>query len=212
MEPRPELDDVARKFTVDEVMQMVRAGVLDDDERVELIEGELLVAMSPQEPPHANTIRRLTHKLVEVYGPSYTVCVQLPFFASSTSLPEPDFAVVRGEAQIYDSRHPGGSDAALVIEISWSTRRRDRRKVAIYGRAGVPVYWLLDVEKRRLEVYEKPVVDGTYTLMRVLEESAEVDVPETSARWLVRDLLPVRQESDPGAGNSSKAESPPASA
>jgi Uma2 family endonuclease len=185
----PEASDVRRKFTVDEVMQMVAAGVLDEDDRVELIEGELLV-MSPQDPPHASIIERLTGKLVAAYGASHRIRVQLPLLASETSLPEPDLAVVRGDERTYESRHPGGDDAVLVIEVSWSSRRRDRRKAAIYGSAGVPVYWRLDVETRRLEVNEKPASDGTYTLIRVHEESAEVEVPGTGVRWLVRDLLP----------------------
>ena len=185
----PEASDVRRKFTVDEVMQMVAAGVLDEDDRVELIEGELLV-MSPQDPPHASVIERLTSKLFAAYGTSYRIRVQLPLLASKTSLPEPDFAVVRGDDRTYESRHPGGRDTVLVIEVSWSSRRRDRRKIPVYGRAGVPVYWRLDVESRRLEVHEKPASDGAYTLTRVHEETAEVEVPGTGVSWLVRDLLP----------------------
>ena len=186
----PEAGEVRRKFTVDEVMQMVAAGVLDEDDRVELIEGELLV-MSPQDPPHASVIERLNGMLMAAYGPSCRVRVQLPLLASPTSLPEPDFAVVRGDERAYESRHPGGDDAVLVIEVSWSSRHRDRRKAAIYGRAGVPVYWRLDVETRRLEVHEKPAPDGTYTLIRVHDEAAEVELPGIASRWLVRDLLPA---------------------
>jgi len=117
------------------------------------------------------------------------VRVQLPLLASHTSLPEPDFAVVKGDERTFEASHPTGSDTVLVIEVSWSSRKRDRRKAAIYGRAGAPVYWRLDLEQRRLEVHEKPAPDGTYTAIHVLDDSAEVELSISGARWRVRDLL-----------------------
>jgi Uma2 family endonuclease len=182
-----------RKFTVDEVMQMVSAGILDEDDRVELIEGELYL-MSPQDPPHAGTTGKLNMLLTRSYSEGFTVRVQLPLIASRHSLPEPDFAVVRGAPETYETRHPSGADAVLVIEVTWSSERMDRRKVGIYAAAGVAVYWRLDLPRRRLEVHETPEEAGTYSVVRVLDEDAEIALPGlgSGAPCLkVADLLPA---------------------
>jgi len=169
---------------------MVRAGILGEDDHVELIEGELLV-MSPQDPPHAGAINRLTRRLVGAYGPGHLVRVQLPLHVSRHSLPEPDVVVARGDEAAFDARHPAGADAVLVVEASWSSRARDQRKAAIYARAGVPVYWRLDLETRQLEVHEQPGADG-YARTTTLGEDDEVEAPGSAARWKVGDLLPAR--------------------
>lgn len=179
-----------KKFTTDEVMRMVEAGIIGEDDRLELIEGELLV-VSPQDPIHAGTIQRLDRRLQRTYGDRYQVRPQLPVIASQFSMPEPDLAVVRGDERSFDRRHPTGADIVLVVEVSWTTARRDRGKAEVYARAGVPVYWLLDLEHRRLEVYEAPAPDGAYTHVRLLSEAEEVDLPETDVRWRVADLLPA---------------------
>ncbi len=168
---------------------MVRAGILGEDDRVELIEGDLL-ARSPQEPVHASTIQRLTTRLLRAYGEGFPIRVQLPLVASETSLPEPDIAVVRGDERAFETRHPSGSDVLLVVEVTWSTAPRDRETAEIYARAGVPVYWRLDLEHRRLEVHHIPAPDGVYTRVAALGEADEVEVPGTSIRWKVADLLP----------------------
>lgn len=186
----PNRDEPRWKFTASDVMRMVEAGILGDDDRVELIEGELL-PMSPQDPPHASVIGRLNSRLVAAFGAGFQVRVQLPLAISERNLPEPDFAVVRGDDRAFETRHPAGADTALVLEVSWSSTRRDRRKAEIYGKGGVPVYWRLDVESRRLETYAEPAADGTYTLVRVHDEHATVDVPGTSARWSVAEMLPI---------------------
>src|SRR5687767_10374877 len=106
------IQEPRKKFTVDDVERMLAAGILHEDDRVELIEGELLL-MSPHDPPHAITVQRLTGRLVEAYGPDCVRC-QLPLVASTTSMPEPDFAVVRDESGMFEDRHPTGRDTVLV--------------------------------------------------------------------------------------------------
>lgn len=167
---------------------MVAAGILGEDDRVELIEGELLV-MTPQEPLHASTVHRLTERLFAVYGGRFGIRVQLPLVASDVSLPEPDLAVVRGDAHAFERRHPSGSEAVLVIEVSSSSERRDLRKVGVYAKAGVPVYWRVCVDSRRLELFEGPRTDGIYSSARVLDEGDEVALPEANVRWKVAELL-----------------------
>jgi Uma2 family endonuclease len=179
---------VRRRFTADEVMQMVRAGILGD-EKVELIDGEILV-MSPNDPPHASSVARLDRRLAGVYRNVASIRSQLTLDISPSRQPEPDIVVARGDEHTYDTRHPRGEDCILVVEVSWSSRARDLRKAKIYAAAGVPVYWILDVDLRRLTVHERPKPDGTYTHVRVLDAEDDVTPPETEVSWRIADLLP----------------------
>lgn len=188
-----ESDQARRKFTVDDVSRMVSAGIIDEDDRVELIEGELYL-MSPQDPPHAGTTGKLTMLLTRIYREGFSVRVQLPLVASQHSLPEPDFAVVKGAPETYETRHPTGAETVLVIEVTWSSERMDRRKAGIYAVAGVSVYWRLDLPRRRLEVHETPDGHGIYRMVRVLEEQAEIAFPGLAGApqsVRVADLLPA---------------------
>jgi Uma2 family endonuclease len=182
-------EEVGRhRFTINEVMQMMRAGVFDD-QRVELLEGELL-DMPPSDPPHAYAVALLNGRLVRLYSDGAHVRCQLQIDVTELSQPEPDVAVVRGDEHTYADHHPRGSDCLLVVEVSWSSHRRDLRKAAIYASSGVLVYWILDVHHRRLTVHEGPTPDGNYATVRILDETQEVTPPETTVRWRVADLLP----------------------
>lgn len=181
--------DARWKFSTADVLRMVEAGILGEDDKVELIEGELLV-VSPQEPIHAIVIQRLNALLVRSYGPGYVVRPQLPLVASDTSLPEPDLAVVRGDDRSFEHRHPRGDETALVVEVTWTTELRDRRKASIYAAAGVPVYWRVDLGQRRVEVHDGPTPDGAYLRTSLLGEHDEVALPDTAVSVQVSGLLP----------------------
>jgi len=105
------------------------------------------------------------------------------------NLPEPDIVVLRSDSSAYVRRHPSGPETLLVVELSWSSQRRDRRKASIYAAGGVDVYWILDLETRRLEVRTAPV-DDAYQVTQLLGEDDVIDLPESEHRWTVRDLLP----------------------
>jgi Uma2 family endonuclease len=179
------------KFTVEDVMGMVRAGILRDDDRVELLEGDLF-PMSPQDPQHAAAIRRVRAALSSAYGPGFVIDVQSPLHASNHSLPEPDVMVLRGGDSTFDHRHPRGEDCVLVVEVTLSSDARDRRKAGIYAASLVPVYWRLDLVTRSLAVHEQPdALASGYALVRSLDESAEAQFPGSLAgRVKVTDLLP----------------------
>jgi Uma2 family endonuclease len=133
---------------------LVAAGAFAD-ERVELLEG-FLVEMSPQRAPHASAIEVLTRLLCAACGSENKVRVQLPLALSDESEPEPDLCVV--PAGDYRTQHP--TAALLVIEVSHSSLERDRRKAALYARARVPTYWLVDVDQQRVEVRTEPDATG----------------------------------------------------
>jgi Uma2 family endonuclease len=177
-----------RKFTVDEALRMVDAGILEKDEHVELLDGAL-VEMSPQGPKHANAVTRLSNQLRQAYLGRAVVREEKPFAATAYSLPEPDIAVVRAPIERYDDAHPSGTDTLLVVELALTSRAIDRRKAAIYAAAGVPAYWLLDLAARRLELRTTPE-DGAYLVTRILREDEIVSVPELGLDWRVGDLLP----------------------
>jgi Uma2 family endonuclease len=142
-----------RRFTVDEYHRMVDAGILHEDEHVELLEG-IIVQMSPQKERHARVVERLTELLVTALAGRFRVRPQLPLtFVDSE--PEPDLAVIPLSTLAPPDDHP--ASALLVVEVAASSLSHDRSvKTRVYARAGVPVYWIVDVTGRRVEVHTDP--------------------------------------------------------
>lgn len=178
-----------RHFTAEEVLRMVETGILSEDEPLELLEGELVV-VSPQGPEHQTVTERLRRRLEPIYGDGFHVRSHSTIQASGDSLPDPDVAVLRGPVDDYLHRLPVGTDLALAVEVSRTTQAADRRKAELYARSGVPVYWLLDLVARRLEVRSHPLPEGEYAERRTYGEEDEVPVPGTDATLVIRDLLP----------------------
>jgi Uma2 family endonuclease len=144
-----------------EYERLIEAGVFED-EHVELLHG-VLVEMSPQGGPHSSTSARLAELLTLAVRGRAQVRSHSPFAASDDSMPEPDVQVVpRGS---HDD-HP--ETAFLVAEVADSSLRKDRRiKPGIYAAAGIPVYWIVDVEGEAVEVLSEPVAGGYGRTVRV---------------------------------------------
>lgn len=169
---------------------MTDAGILAEDEPVELVEGALIV-VSPQGPLQSTAIQLLAAKLRDAYAAAGHLRIQMPIEANASSLPEPDVAVVRGDILDYATRHPRGTDCLLVVEIAVSSQLVDRAKASTYASAGVESYWLLDVSSRRLEVRTHPSVSrAAYGVTTLLDQAEEVQAPGLEQRWLVADLFP----------------------
>lgn len=144
-----------RKITPAEYHKMLDAGILIEGEAIELLEGYLVVKM-PQNPPHASAVTLLQSHLPRCLPKNWTLRGQLPI-ALIESEPDPDASVVRGDVPTYFTRHPAPADFGIVIEISDSSLAFDRRdKGRIYARAGIPVYWIVNVADRQIEVYTDP--------------------------------------------------------
>ena len=142
------------RITRERYWQLVGEGVIDPDERIELLEG-VIVAMVPRNPPHAFTTTTLTRLLSAALGQGATLRVQSPFDIGEFSTPEPDFAVVPGRAEDYLAAHP--TRALLVIEVSDTTLSQDRiTKGAIYAAGGVPEYWIVNLRNACVEVHRAP--------------------------------------------------------
>lgn len=148
-----------RPITVEEFNLMAEKGILAPDERVELIEGAI-VPLSPQNKPHSDAISWTTNLLVELFGKTHLVRVQLPLDLSPYSEPEPDFAVVPKESLAKVHRHP--TSANLVIEVAQTSLAYDRyEKASLYARFGIPDYWVLNTVDGCLEVHRSPKVDAS---------------------------------------------------
>jgi len=150
------------RITVEHFYRMADAGLFEADERVELINGEI-IDMPPMGSRHASALEQLTTALVIAAGARAIVRAQLPLRLGDDSEPQPDITVVAPRADRYRSSHPRAADALLVIEISDATLRYDRDvKVPMYAQYAVPEVWILDLKANQLHVYAAPR-DGTYT-------------------------------------------------
>ena len=155
------VSDVQRyRFDVDAFARMGEAGIFTEDERVELIDGEVR-EMTPIGPPHAGIVNRLTELLVTRLAGRATVIVQNPIRLDRHTEPQPDLVVARRRKGFYADRHPEPGDVLLVVEVADSSVRYDRaEKAPRYGRAGIPETWLVDVEAGAVTVYADPGPQG----------------------------------------------------
>ena len=140
---------------------MAEAGIFRPGERLELIEGEI-VRMTPQGSVHATGIQLAQEALGTLFGAGFLVRVQMPLALGSVSEPEPDIAVVPGSPRDFRQTHP--TMAALVVEVSDSTLAFDRQtKGHLYAEAGIPEYWIVNLNDGKLEVYREPTAPATGT-------------------------------------------------
>lgn len=160
-----------RRFTAGEYHKMAEAGILREDDRVELIEGEIS-QMAPIGSRHAACVNQLNRLLVRGVGDEMIVSVQNPVRLDERNEPEPDLALLRAR----DYRHslPGPEDVLLLIEVSDTTLSYDRNvKLPLYARAGVPEAWIVDLANETVERHTEPSGDG-YRLLRRSGKGAEV--------------------------------------
>jgi len=149
-----------RPFTVDEYYRMAQAGILGEDDRVELLDGEI-VRITPIGSRHSACVDRLVRKFTEIPEERAIVRVQNPLRLSQHSEPQPDLCLVRPRPDYYSSAHPRPGDAFLVVEVAETSFESDRDlKIPLYARAGVPEVWLVDLEGRRVHVFRGPSGDG----------------------------------------------------
>ena len=150
--------DLILRLRVEQYHAMIQAGILTDDDSVELLEGWLVFKM-PKNPPHRVTTRLVRTALENILPPGWYVDSQEPITLSNSE-PEPDIVVVRGDTRQYLDRHPGAEDIDLIIEVSDTTLQRDRTvKKRIYARAGIAIYWIVNLVEGMVEVYSQPMTE-----------------------------------------------------
>lgn len=145
------------RFTIEEYHKMAEVGLLSENDRVELIDGEI-VEMTPIGWRHANCVNDLTMLLARFAGDRYVVSVQNPLTISEHAELQPDLVLLKRRPR---ERLPGPDDVALVIEVSDTTLAYDRDvKLPRYAQAGIPEVWIVDLMGRRVESHAAPSAEG----------------------------------------------------
>jgi Uma2 family endonuclease len=184
-----------RRWSRVEYERLIDCGVFRPGERIELIDG-LLVVGEPQSSPHFTAIRLVERALVRAFGEGWDVRAQGPIALDATSEPAPDVAVVRGGLLDYVHAHP--TDPVLVVEVALTSLAFDREaKSSLYARAGRPDYWIVNLVDRVLEVRRRPTpadsapYGWTYATLTILGPRDSVTpLAAPSAPIPVADLLP----------------------
>lgn len=181
-----------RRWTVSEYRHLAEIGVLTEDDHVELLEGWIVPKMT-KNPPHEWAVTEITGLLAPHLGEEWVLRVQCAI-NTGDSEPEPDHSIVNGPRDRYLTRHPSGDDVAQVIEIADSSLERDRRKAALYARAGIPRYWIVNLVDGQIEVHSDPEpVKSRYRTINVLGLDETVDLilgHQTVASLSVEQFLP----------------------
>src|SRR5262249_28356570 len=160
-------------FTVSDYHQMIEAGVLKEDDRVELLNGEI-IEMTPIGPRHASHVDRLVNILPAKLKGTAILRVQSPILLSDYSEPQPDLTLLKPRADFYADGHPTPADIFAVIEVSDSTVENDRRaKIPNYALAGILEAWLIDLVNDRIEVHSNPY-NGVYQEVRIIQRGQKV--------------------------------------
>jgi Uma2 family endonuclease len=160
----PATDVRLHPLSVEDYHRMIGAGILTKDDRIELLDG-MLVEKVTENPPHRAVVDRLNRHFARGVSDDLMVRVGGPITLPPRSEPEPDLAVINA-ADVNFAAHPG--TAHLLIEVSDSSRRIDRgRKLAIYARAGLPEYWIVDLVECCVEVHRSPEGEAYAEVLRV---------------------------------------------
>ena len=176
---------------------MIDIGVLDEDERIELLGGELVVR-EPQGSPHYTAIMLVDEALRVAFGPGWFVRTHGPVALDDDSEPEPDVSVVPGGVRDYSREHP--ARPVLIVEVTASRSRLTfarAHKGSLYARAGLADYWILNLVNEVLEIYRTPIADDSaafgwrYAFRDILNaDGSATPLAARHARIAVRDLLP----------------------
>ncbi|WGV24634.1 Uma2 family endonuclease [Halotia branconii] len=165
-----------RKFTVEQYQKMIESGILTEDDRVELIRGEI-IEMSPIGTKHAACVNRMINLLVQLLGKRVIVAAQNPVALNDNSQPQPDVALLKPRDDFYATAHPQPQDIFLLIEVADSTIEYDREeKIPLYAQANIIEVWLVDINEEIVEVYQQPTAAG-YQLMQKFASSQTLSLP-----------------------------------
>jgi Uma2 family endonuclease len=184
-----------RRFTVAEYHKLVDSGILNGDGRVELLEG-FLVAKNPHSPAHDSSIQIASDAIRAAAQKGWSIRIQSAVTLSDSEL-DPDIAIVRGNARSYVVHHPSPAEIDALVEVADSSLLRDRSdKGRVYARAKVPVYWIINLIDRQIEVHEQPsgpTAAPAYAKMTTYQAGDSIPLVldgNTVATFPVQDLLP----------------------
>ncbi len=184
------MDDAAlaparHRLTVHDYHRMADAGIFGEDDRIELIDGDL-IDMAPIGSEHAAVVNRMNEAFVLACAGRAIVSIQNPIRIDDLSEPQPDVAILRRREDFYATGgHPGPADILLLVEAADSSLRFDKTvKLPLYARAGIAKLWIVDLKRRFVDAYRRPAADGyrERTKHRTGEELALVLAPEIVVR------------------------------
>ena len=184
----------SHKFTVEEFVRMAEVGILDPDDRVELIDG-VIVEMAPFGRPHANRVSDIARAFWERVPRNIRVYIGSTIRLNDQTGPEPDIALLTPEASLDEENIPGPEDILLIVEVSASTLRTDRGdKAKRYAQSGIPELWILVVASNEIEVSRLPTPEG-YTDVRRYRRGDTLTIQALpDVRLTVDELLPSEIE------------------
>ena len=177
------------RFTISQYHQMSEAGILSENDKVELINGEI-IEMSPIGRRHTACVNRLNSVFSQLLGKKVIVAVQNPILLNNLSEPEPDIALLKPRTDFYESGHPQPQDIFLLIEVADSSIEYDRDvKIPLYASSGITEVWLVDIYQQVIIVYRYPSENG-YRDIQTLSRGEKLSIsafPENNL--LVDDIL-----------------------
>ncbi len=176
-------------FTVQDYHRMIETGIIDEDERVELLAGQI-VKMAAKGTAHNAAVKRTVELLQDLLGRSVLISVQDSIQLNDNSEPEPDIALLMRDPLYYEDHHPTPSEIYLIIEIADTTLRKDcSTKATIYAQSGITDYWVLNINDRQLHVFREPSQEG-YKSELILADSMTISplhFPDIS--FLISEML-----------------------
>ena len=170
-----------KKFTIDEYHELVDIGFFTENDRIELIRGEIM-EMAPKKTPHSVCNSILFGELYKLLESKANIRGQEPITLPSNSEPEPDVVIAKKKDDNYLAAHPTVEDIILVIEISDSTLKYDREtKLPLYAESGINNYWIINLVDRNLEIYTNPFSSDKdkfgYRNKSIILPNEEIDIP-----------------------------------
>jgi Uma2 family endonuclease len=168
------------RFTTADYYRMAETGVLRRDQRVELLDGEI-IDMSPIGPSHAIVVKRLIYYLTQMAKDRWLVAAQDPAHLDEYSEPQPDIMLLKVVSDFYASKHPEPSDVYLLVEVADTSLSYDReRKLPLYGRSGIPEVWIVNLDEPCVEVYREPHLNGygSSVILRAGAKMSPIQFPD----------------------------------
>ncbi len=176
-------------FTVSDYYKMAETGILSNDQRYELLNGEIF-KMSPQKSSHTSITHFLFEEFLYQLNRTAECRSQAPISINNSSEPEPDIAILKNRKTRYRDRHPVPKEVLLVIEVSDSTLPIDKTvKKEMYATAGIPQYWIVNIPENQVEIYVNPK-NGDYEKTTILKSGiVEFDSLETTVQIQIKELF-----------------------
>ncbi len=163
------------RFSVEEFNKLGEAGIFDENDRVELLDGEIIV-MSPIGTQHAGIVMRLTSVLPSKLGTRALIDPQNPTVVDEFSEPQPDIMLLKPREDFYTSKHPGPEDILLLIEVSDTTLSYDRgRKLRKYAECEVSEVWIVNLKQKTIEQFRAPS-GSAYYYSRIYQRGEAIEI------------------------------------